>query len=109
MTAKEVTRQLADEMAALVIERPEDTARSATGVLSSHPLSNDVQITNFSLLFHGVQLIEDTTLSLNCTSSFARSSSCPRYRWLWLARWLALALALARWLTCISHRAAPLL
>ncbi|XP_065897245.1 ATP-binding cassette sub-family F member 2-like [Dysidea avara] len=42
------------------------SARSVTGVLSSHPASRDVHIDRFSLTFHGVELLSDTRLELNC-------------------------------------------
>lgn len=42
-----------------------DTGRSCTGVLSSHPLSRDVKISSFTLLFHGHQLLVDSELELN--------------------------------------------
>lgn len=35
------------------------------GVLASHPSSRDVHIHNFSLTFHGVELLADTKLELN--------------------------------------------
>lgn len=41
------------------------TARNTTGVLASHAKSRDVQVVNFSLTFHGVELFTDTTLELN--------------------------------------------
>ena len=37
-----------------------------TGVLSSHHLSRDIQITRLSITFHGVELLSDTQLELNC-------------------------------------------
>lgn len=40
--------------------------RSCTGVLSSHPESRDVHIHDFSVTFHGVELLSDTQLELNC-------------------------------------------
>lgn len=40
--------------------------RSCTGVLASHELSRDVKIENFSITFHGVELLTDTKLELNC-------------------------------------------
>jgi hypothetical protein len=80
-TVSQVTRMMESELAALHIERPEDAARSATGVLTSHPLSHDVQISSFSLLFHGVQLIEDTTLTLNCMPCM------HAWKWLLLRRY----------------------
>lgn len=42
------------------------SARSVTGVLSSHSASRDVHIDRFSLTFHGVELLSDTRLELNC-------------------------------------------
>ena len=35
------------------------------GVLASHPSSRDVHIQNFSLTFHGAELLADTKLELN--------------------------------------------
>lgn len=43
-----------------------DTIASCTGVLASHPESRDVHIENFSITFHGVELLADTRLELNC-------------------------------------------
>lgn len=40
--------------------------RSCTGVLASHPQSRDLKIENFSMTFHGVELLTDTKLELNC-------------------------------------------
>lgn len=40
-------------------------ACSSTGVLSSHPESRDVQITNVSITHHGQNILEDTTIELN--------------------------------------------
>lgn len=40
--------------------------RSCTGVLASHEQSRDVKIENFSITFHGVELLTDTKLELNC-------------------------------------------
>ncbi|XP_064401533.1 ATP-binding cassette sub-family F member 2-like [Halichondria panicea] len=39
--------------------------RSCTGVLASHPASRDVHINDFSMTFHGVELLSDTQLELN--------------------------------------------
>lgn len=39
--------------------------RSCTGVLASHPDSRDVHIHNLSILFHGAELLMDSTLELN--------------------------------------------
>ena len=41
------------------------TDRSCTGVLGSHPQSRDIHIDSFSLLFHGHELIQDTSVQLN--------------------------------------------
>lgn len=39
--------------------------RTVTGVLTSHPQSRDVHIESVTLLFHGHQLLEDTSVELN--------------------------------------------
>jgi ATP-binding cassette subfamily F protein 2 len=39
--------------------------RSTTGVLTSHPQSRDIHFESFGLLFHGHELLTDTTLELN--------------------------------------------
>ena len=39
--------------------------RSVTGVLASHPDSRDVHIHNLSILFHGAELLMESTLELN--------------------------------------------
>ncbi|OAD55974.1 ATP-binding cassette sub-family F member 2 [Eufriesea mexicana] len=41
-------------------------ARSCTGSLASHPRSRDIKISNFSITFHGCELLQDTMLELNC-------------------------------------------
>ena len=43
-----------------------ESIASCTGVLASHPESRDVHIENFSITFHGVELLADTRLELNC-------------------------------------------
>lgn len=40
--------------------------RSCTGVLTSHPDARDVHIDSVTLTFHGVELLKDTRLELNC-------------------------------------------
>lgn len=40
--------------------------RSVTGVLSSHPDSRDIHISQITLTFHGAELLIDTDLTLNC-------------------------------------------
>ncbi|KAH0550608.1 ATP-binding cassette sub-family F member 2 [Cotesia glomerata] len=41
-------------------------ARACTGSLASHPRSRDIKISNFSITFHGCELLQDTNLELNC-------------------------------------------
>ncbi|KAF6198536.1 hypothetical protein GE061_008284 [Apolygus lucorum] len=41
-------------------------ARSCTGALASHPRSRDIKLDNFSITFHGCELLQDTRLELNC-------------------------------------------
>lgn len=41
-------------------------ARGCTGTLAVHPKSRDVKIANFSITFHGCELLQDTMLELNC-------------------------------------------
>jgi ATP-binding cassette subfamily F protein 2 len=44
----------------------DESIASCTGVLASHPESRDVHVENFSITFHGVELLTDTRLELNC-------------------------------------------
>ncbi|KAK9809880.1 hypothetical protein WJX72_000914 [[Myrmecia] bisecta] len=39
--------------------------RSCTGVLTSHPQSRDIHFESFTMLFHGAELIVDSSLELN--------------------------------------------
>ncbi|XP_071452050.1 ATP-binding cassette sub-family F member 2 [Hetaerina americana] len=41
-------------------------ARACTGSLAVHPRSRDVKIDNFSITFHGCELLQDSILELNC-------------------------------------------
>ncbi|GAB6027165.1 ATP-binding cassette sub- F member 2 [Chamberlinius hualienensis] len=41
-------------------------ARACTGVLAVHPRSRDIKIDNFSITFHGTEVLTDTKLELNC-------------------------------------------
>lgn len=41
-------------------------ARSCTGSLAVHPKSRDVKIDNFSITFHGCEMLQDALLELNC-------------------------------------------
>jgi len=55
--------ELCEEMDHLAIAADH---RACTGVLASHPDSRDVHLINVSLTFHGVELIKDTKIELNC-------------------------------------------
>lgn len=62
---------VADEEEELVKKFQQDMdlnaqARSCTGVLAVHPRSRDIKIENFSITFHGVELLQDTKVELNC-------------------------------------------
>lgn len=46
-------------------EEDEGDARTVSAVLTSHPLSRDVHIEQFTLLFHGHELLMDAKLELN--------------------------------------------
>ncbi|XP_050309558.1 ATP-binding cassette sub-family F member 2 [Anthonomus grandis grandis] len=41
-------------------------ARACTGSLAVHPKSRDVKIENFSITFHGSEMLQDAMLELNC-------------------------------------------
>lgn len=41
-------------------------ARACTGSLAVHPRSRDIKIANFSITFFGSEMLQDTTLELNC-------------------------------------------
>uniref|UniRef100_A0A8D8QGC3 ATP-binding cassette sub-family F member 2 n=1 Tax=Cacopsylla melanoneura TaxID=428564 RepID=A0A8D8QGC3_9HEMI len=41
-------------------------ARGCTGSFTLHAKSRDIKIANFSITFHGCELLQDTTLELNC-------------------------------------------
>ena len=38
---------------------------SVTGVLASHPASRDLHIHNFTITFHGIELLSDAKVELN--------------------------------------------
>ena len=59
-SSEELCRRL-DEEARLASE-----ARACTGVLGIHPMSRDIKIDNFSVTFHGSELLQDTRLELSC-------------------------------------------
>lgn len=41
-------------------------ARSCTGTLAVHARSRDIKIATFSITFYGSEMLQDTTLELNC-------------------------------------------
>ena len=41
-------------------------ARAVTGVLGVSPKSRDIKIDNFSIMFHGFEILTDTRLEVNC-------------------------------------------
>lgn len=47
------------------LEDIEVNDRACTGVLTSHPQSRDIHFESFTLLFHGHELLQDSTLELN--------------------------------------------
>merc|ERR1719300_737725 len=56
---EELCRRL-DEEARLAAD-----ARACTGVLGIHPMSRDIKIDNFSVTFHGAELLQDTRVELS--------------------------------------------
>ncbi|XP_037285917.1 ATP-binding cassette sub-family F member 2 [Rhipicephalus microplus] len=57
---RELVRRLEEDV------RLNAAARACTGVLAVHPRSRDVKIDNLSITFHGVEILVDTRLELNC-------------------------------------------
>ena len=56
--------------------------RTCTGILTSHIQSRDIQFENFSLLFHGHELISDTNLNLNygrCVQDLTNKTCTAHY------------------------------
>ena len=56
--------------------------RSVAGALASHPESRDLQIINFTILFHGAELLVDTTLEMNCGRRYGLIgvNGCGKYK-----------------------------
>lgn len=56
-------------------------ARSCTGSLAVHPKSRDVKISNFSITFHGCEMLQDTLLELNCGRRYGLlgANGCGQY------------------------------
>jgi ATP-binding cassette, subfamily F, member 2 len=61
MTEEEILCAKLEEEARINAE-----ARSVTGSLAVHPRSRDVKIATFSITFYGSEMLQDTTLELNC-------------------------------------------
>lgn len=49
-------------------------ARASTGVLGVSPKSRDIKIDNFSIMFHGAEILVDTKLELNCGRRYGKKS-----------------------------------
>eukprot|EP01024_Parvocaulis_polyphysoides_P035583 TRINITY_DN31553_c0_g2_i2.p1 TRINITY_DN31553_c0_g2~~TRINITY_DN31553_c0_g2_i2.p1 ORF type:complete len:619 (+),score=100.88 TRINITY_DN31553_c0_g2_i2:59-1915(+) len=67
-SAVAATNGVSAEVDAGLLQMKEDIQQSnlaCTGVLESHPLARDIHVINFTLLFHGHQLLEETKLELN--------------------------------------------
>merc|ERR1739844_551245 len=45
-------------------------ARACTGVLGIHPMSKDIKMDNFSVTFHGAELIVDSKVELSCGQKY---------------------------------------
>jgi len=60
MTYEEELCQKLEEEARMAAE-----ARACTGVLGIHSMSRDIKIDNFSVTFHGAELLQDTKLELS--------------------------------------------
>ncbi|KAG0354449.1 hypothetical protein BGX24_006902, partial [Mortierella sp. AD032] len=56
---------LAPALSAMEMAKAKGGDRSSTGVLTSQPLSRDIKIEQFSLRFHGRELISSTDIDLN--------------------------------------------
>jgi ATP-binding cassette subfamily F protein 2 len=56
--------EVADELASAL--QLAAANRAVTGSFGLHPRSRDIKIDNFSITFHGCELLQDTRLELNC-------------------------------------------
>jgi len=45
-------------------------ARACTGVLGIHPMAKDIKLDNFSVTFHGAELIVDSKVELSCGQKY---------------------------------------
>ena len=92
--AEDVKEQAADngnaKAAANGKDESESDARTVSAVITSHPLSRDVHIEQFTLLFHGHELLMDAKLELNhgrCASRRCLHSSTPNTALTGAATW----------------------
>ncbi|CAF0774495.1 unnamed protein product [Rotaria sp. Silwood1] len=49
-----------------MVEKANAEARSCTGVLGSHPSGRDIHINQFSVTFHGQEILSDADFEMNC-------------------------------------------
>ncbi|CAF3146918.1 unnamed protein product [Rotaria socialis] len=49
-----------------MVEKANAEARSCTGVLGSHPRGRDIHIHQFSVTFHGQEILSDADFEMNC-------------------------------------------
>lgn len=79
-TAAESTSQGKEEIEEISADLKNLNSRATAGVLSSHPLSADIHIHNFSMTFHGKVLCENTTLELNngCRYGLIGANGCGK-------------------------------
>ncbi|CAF5196088.1 unnamed protein product [Rotaria magnacalcarata] len=49
-----------------MVEKANADARSCTGVLGSHPRGRDIHIHQFSVTFHGQEILSDADFEMNC-------------------------------------------
>jgi hypothetical protein len=68
-----------DQVEAGVAALAVDTGRSCTGVLANHPMSRDIHIDSFTVLYHGHELLADTRLELNYGRSVATVGPACRH------------------------------
>jgi ATP-binding cassette subfamily F protein 2 len=53
---------------------------TCTGTLTSHPLSRDIKIENFTLALYGKELIKDATLEFNWGRRYGLLGSCTSHK-----------------------------
>ena len=70
--AKHIVILLIEELCARLEEEANlaAEARACTGVLGIHPMAKDIKIDNFSVTFHGAELIVDSKVELSCGQKY---------------------------------------